>query len=541
MLTRLWTPLVAALFLGSSAVAQTPQVVGAPVEVRLRSINDLLGKVDYIAGLIGQQQLFRGFTQQIPIDPQQGLFGLDTRRPIGLYGDFSLKAEDGAFIALVPVANFETLIGFLQTQAGLQIERKGNGIMAVQLPPGGPVDTLYARLADGYLYVTNQESQLDAKKLITAKNFFAQNEEAVASITLRFNRIPAVVRRELLAQLDETLQQLQLEALGKTNPAERAGFILGGKSVISLTRTLIEEVREVHLKLFVDEKRDYISLDMIVVPNPNSTAARNFASLGQKSSQAYGITNVKGAVLRGNVHFALTDEMRKMWDDLIDGITADLYGNIPAEDKPLVEGIVRDFLPTLKAGVADAALTMTAPNARGHYTLLGAVSIKEGKKLNAAIAEVVKLYERNTGDKLAAKWNLAQVGKFTLHQIDRILPQEAETYFGSRSLWLAISDDVLVFSIGPDSSVLRSTLNNGPAQSPVLSLDISLVGLARLANENVTPQQVNAVATQVFGRGGPVGKDMLRLNVQGGQNLALRLSVQGGGIRFLAALISGGP
>jgi len=284
MLARLWLPLVGTLLLGTSAAAQqTTQAPSAPVEIRLRSINDLLGKADYLAGLIGQQQTFRAFTQQIPLDPQTGLLGVDTRRPIGIYGDLSFDVQEGAAVILLPVAHFETLAGFLQTQLELQIERKANGILVVQLPPGGPVETLYARLADGYLYVTNRESQLEARNLITAKNFFARNDEAVASLTFRFDRIPAVARRELLAQLDEALRQLQAEALENTNPAERAGFTLGGKSVISLSRTLIEEVRELHLKLIVDEKRDFVSLDMIVVPNPNSAVAQNFASLGQKN------------------------------------------------------------------------------------------------------------------------------------------------------------------------------------------------------------------------------------------------------------------
>ena len=541
MLTRLWVPLAATLILGSSAYAQAPRVTTAPAEIRLRSINDLLGKADYIAGLIGQQQVFRGFVQQIPIDPRQGLFGLDTRRPIGLYGDISLDVEQGAGVLLLPIANLETLIGFLQAQTGLQIEQKGNGIMSIPLPPGGPVEALYARFADGYLYVANHESDLDAKKLIPAKNFFAQDDGAVASVVIRPDRIPVVMRRELLAQLDEALHQLQQEALTKTNFAERASFTLGGKSVISLSRTLIEDVKELHLKLFVDEKRDYISLDLTVVPQPNSPVAKNFASLGQRTSLAYGLTNVKGAVLRGNINLALTDDMRKMWDDLVDSIMTQALKEAPPEDRAVTEKIFQGLLPTLRAAVADAAITMTAPNARGHYTVLGAISVKEGKKVEASIREIVKLYGRDTGDTQSAKLDFAKVGNFALHQIDRILTPEAETYLGSRSLWLATSEDMLVFSVGPDASLLRNALSNRPTKSPALSLDVSLVGLARLADKNVTPQQVNTVAAQVFGTGGPVGKDVLRLEVAGGQNLTVRLSVQGGGIRFLAALTSGNP
>jgi|GEM_PF-1974752 len=552
MLARLWLPLVGTLLLGSSAVAQqatqapttaqqATQAPTAPVEIRLRSINDLLGKADYLAGLIGQQQTFRALIQQIPLDPQKGLFGVDTRRPIGIYGDISLNVEEGAAVFLLPIAHFESLAGFLQNQAGLQIEKKSNGNMTVQLPPGGPVETLYARLADGYLYVTNRESQLEARNLITAKNFFAQNDEAVASITLRLNRIPAVVRRDLLAQLDQSLRELQDQALEKTNPFERAGFTFGGKSTVNLMRALIEEVRELHLRLLVDERQDFLSLDVIVVPNTNSVAARNFASLGQKTSLAYGVTNVKSAVLRGNVHFSLTEDTLKMWNEWMDSFAQELIDNAPAEDKVVAENVVRSLLPTLKAGVADAAISMTAPNARGHYTVLAAVGIKEGKKVNAAIAELAKLYVRDSGDKQAVKWNFAEVGRFTLHQVDRILPPEVQPYLGSRSLWLAVSDDLLVLSAGPDASVLRNALTLKPAPAPALSLDVSLVGLARLANENVTPQQVNAVVSQIFGRGGPVGKDMLRLSVQGGQNLTMRLSVQGGGIRFLAALTGVGP
>ncbi|MCS7271529.1 MAG: hypothetical protein NZ703_10620, partial [Gemmataceae bacterium] len=506
MQTRLWTaPVFAVLVTSAPLLAQAPKVDSFPVEVRLRSINDLLSKADYIAGLIGQQETFRGLLQQIPIDSQQGLLGIDPRRPFGLYGDISLDAVEGAGVLMIPIANLDTLLGFLQAQVGIMVEKKANGTLVVPLPPGSPVESLYARLQGGYLYVAASEDQLDAKRLITAKDFFAKDDGAVLALTLRPERIPTVVRRELLAQLEENLRRLQESAETKTNPAERAGFLLGGKGSVALMRALIEEVRELHLKLFVNEKQNDISVELSVIPQPQGVLAKNLTSLELRTSRAYGITAIPNAVVRGNMNFALTDETRKLWDDLVNSIVEQIKEEAPKKDREVAEKAIETLVPTLKAGMVDVAAAVTAPNARGHYTVVAAIRVKDGQKIDAAFRDIVRLYERDTGDTQSVKIAVSRVGNFTIHQINDALPPEAGAYLGSRTIWIAFSDDLVAISVGPDNSVLRNSLTNKEIKAPVLSLDASLVGLARLVDENASPQRITRLINNTFGPVGSTG------------------------------------
>lgn len=543
MQTYRWCLPAALLLLSPPLYAQQPRQDAFPLEVRLRSINDLLAKADYIAALFGQQQTFRGFLQQVPIDQQRGsLLGIDVRRPFGLYGDFSLDvADEGMGVAMVPVADADTLLGFLQNQLGLQLQKKPDGIFVVSLPPGGPIENLFARFHDGYVYIGVRETDLDVKKLVPAKTFFAKDDGALLSLTVRPDRIPTVKRLELLAKLQEQLEKLQEDAQTRDNPVNRAGFLLGGKLVIVPMRVILKEVKELRVSLYVNEKQDYLSLDVTVVPQANAPIAKSFASLGQRTSRAYGITEVRNAVVRGNINLAIADELRPAWDEFVRALVEDLQREARRSGDPHGEKLIQAVVPTLQAGTLDAAMTMTVPNARGHYSALVAIGVKEGKKLDAAFREFVKERPNTPTSGGSVKVDVARVGSFVVHQIENSVPEETAKYLGSRHVWLAISDDLVVLGTGPDMNLLRSSLSNPTGKAPVASLNMSLVGLARLVDESVTPEQINRVVARVFGATGPLGKDMLRLEMTGGQELKLRLSVQGGGIRFLAALAKFGP
>ena len=56
------------------------------VEVRLKSINEILGYGGYVGELVGQQEQFeQGTNLAKAFTNAKGLFGFDPKRPLGLY------------------------------------------------------------------------------------------------------------------------------------------------------------------------------------------------------------------------------------------------------------------------------------------------------------------------------------------------------------------------------------------------------------------------------------------------------------------------
>ncbi len=535
IMCRRWLPpLFAAAMMASLSYAQPPQPQPV-IELRVQSINELLSKADYLAGLVGQQDAVRGVLQQIPIDPKSGLFGIDPTRPIGVYGDISLDLESGTGVALIPVADINALLGALQAFAGIQAERKGNGIIVVPLPPGGPIDTLYGRVQDGYLYLAGKEADLNPKSLIRPQNFFVKDNAAI-SLSVYPERIPSIIRREILAKAKEQVEEAKLVKDPKR--LEDQAYLLGAKLGLDTLRLVLEDVRQIDVKLVVNDKQDHIALEAHVVPRPNSGLAKNIQSLEQKMSQSAGITMSKNAVIRGHVSFALTDDYNKKIQELIDAAIKDALMNAPAEEREVARAVLSVLASIARSGQIDAGFSLSGPDSRGRHTALVALRAPDQRKIQEAFDTLVQKYIQETGNKQAVQSNYAQVGGFRLHRIDQIPDEEFSRFFGSRSVWVAISDKMIVVSMGPDDTALKRALSAPAVTVPPFSVEISMVGVARM-DAIIEPQKAQplaAIVRQIFGPAGPAGRDTLRLELSGGDRLILRGRIDGKAISLIAAM-----
>src|SRR5262249_36740488 len=83
--------------------------------VRLQPIDELLANVRYLAGQINQEDLAKqmeGFIKSMA--GPNGLEGIDTKRPIALYGNFGPNGFDSTAVLLVPVADEKAVLDLLQ-------------------------------------------------------------------------------------------------------------------------------------------------------------------------------------------------------------------------------------------------------------------------------------------------------------------------------------------------------------------------------------------------------------------------------------------
>src|SRR5436309_2751560 len=101
--------------------------------VRIRSLDGLLGDIKYVATLAGrgeEAKQLEGLIQS-RMGPK-GLEGIDTKRPLGLYGKLDESLLESAAIALVPISDQKAFLGLLEG-FNLKAKAEEEGIYSITL------------------------------------------------------------------------------------------------------------------------------------------------------------------------------------------------------------------------------------------------------------------------------------------------------------------------------------------------------------------------------------------------------------------------
>src|SRR5262249_17817081 len=153
----------------------------------------------YLATLAGHEQeakQFEGLLRSQVGD--NGLHGIDVKRPIGLYGNLSVSIEDSEVVLLVPVVDPKALLDQLN-QLNLKPEEGKDGGYTVTVPKISlPV---YFRFANKYLYATIRSADPIAKgRLLDPSAVLPAGQVGVASAAVNLDRIPKEIKQMVLAQ-----------------------------------------------------------------------------------------------------------------------------------------------------------------------------------------------------------------------------------------------------------------------------------------------------------------------------------------------------
>src|SRR5262245_12235565 len=135
MLSRLsrFAALAVALAIPAAALAQdkktdAKKADGPSVLVRVQSVNDLIKTVEYIGTLLPEdpaEKIKQGaeFVKSL-IDEKKGIEGIDVKHPIGLYATLTPELTTSLVVALIPVADWDTVIAALKNRVMLEIKDK---------------------------------------------------------------------------------------------------------------------------------------------------------------------------------------------------------------------------------------------------------------------------------------------------------------------------------------------------------------------------------------------------------------------------------
>jgi hypothetical protein len=535
MRIRWVAPAAAVAWLCGASAAQAPK--GPPtVEVRLRSVNDLFDKAEYVAGLAGQDEVVKqvkGIVKQWSADGK-GIEGVDPARPFGLTATLTADVIGSPILVLVPVADQDRFLAMLKDRLNLAPEKGADGTYTIPVPV---VNDLHLRFANGYVYVARSAKDLDPKTLQDPKAFFGKDDGAVGSVLVRFDTIPKELVQFVTGQLELALAEQKRKLGDNPTAGEKAAFEFVSEVVAGGIKTFVEEAKDLRAKVFVDPKADELSAELSLTAKPGTTLAKNIAALGGKTSLPAGIVGAKGSVARFSAKGGLPDDIKASLGKLVDAAGDALVADAPAEQKELARRVVRTVAPTLKAGEVDAAAALTGPDAKGRYAVVVALGVKGGKEIEALAKDLAKDFGPLLGDAAKFEFDVAKEGEFALHTITlRDLPPDLEKLLGPAKLWLATSPDVIALSVEPDGAALKAGLRAKAAPVPVLSLEVEAAKLLPVVGQDLKPDEVKAALKEAFGDGSPAGKDTVSLTVTGGDQFTVKAKVKGKAVKLLFAL-----
>ncbi|MFO0821622.1 MAG: hypothetical protein U0792_00515 [Gemmataceae bacterium] len=536
MRIRLLAAMAALFVFGGVATAQ-PAKEQPTVEVRLRSVNDLLDKAEYVTGLAGQEEVIKQVRQvlkQLSADGK-GVEGIDPKRPFGMTATLTGDVVNSPLIIMIPIADKDRFFGLLKDRLDVTPEKEKDGTFKALVPV---INDIYLRFEHDYVYVGRSSKELDPKVIPSPKAFFAKDDGSVGSVIVRFDSIPGELKTFVIGQFELGLTEQRRKNGEKESAAQKAALDWVGENATSALKSLLDDAKELQLRVFIDEKTDELSGELTLTSKSGSTLAKNISSLaGRTSLPAAIVGSGKDSVARLTAKAGLPEAVTRDLSKVVDAGIAEALKELPDEQRPIVERILKTIAPTLKAGELDVAVALNGPDTKGRHTLLAAAGVKKGKDIETLVKDLVKDFGPFLGDAVKFEFDVATIGAFKLHTITiRDLPDDLQRIFGTNKIWLATSEDHIALSIEADGAALKAGLKATPATAPMLAVDVAFAKVIPIVGKDLKPDELKALMRDAFGSGSPAGKDTLQITITGGDQLTVKGKIKGKGLRLLMTL-----
>ncbi len=510
---------------------------GVPtVAVRVKSLDGLLEDAKYIATLAGKEEEAKQLDGVIQaVAGPQGLAGtgLDTKRPIGLYGMVTPAGVDSYVVLLIPVADEKAFVEKVKALVGgfgVKIDKGNDDVYTVTIP-NSPVEGYFA-VADRYAYITarDKEPLAPARRLAPAK-LFTDDANALAAVTVRIDQIPDMIKQIALGQMEVQMAAAKDRKEPNETPAQAKFKSETVDYVAQQIKTLFSDGQAFDARLTIDRKTDDFAFQVSLTGKPGSALANDIAALGQRASR-FGVTG--DLAFRFGLNLAVPPALRDSFAAVMDeGIAKGIEKEQDAGKKELLRKAFTAFGPTLKAGRLDVFAGLQGPDSQKHYTLVGGVRLQDSQKIERMIKEDVipQMPEKERG---RIKLDAEKVGGVSAHRVDvsKDMDAQGRKMFGENaSMLVAFPKEAAVFALGADpAAALRAVAESREGRSaPPFVIEASI---ARVAPLDKDKGEVAAKAAQeVFGAN-PRGADQVRVSLEGGPALRLRASFKGKIITF---------
>jgi hypothetical protein len=497
------------------------------VEVRLRGINDLLDRVEYLSKLVDQEDAGNQLAQTVQsfADDKKGIEGIDPARPVGLYATVAPDLLGSQAVAILPIADEDTFLGLLEGKLSLSPKKQDDGTYSLSVP-GVPLPVFF-RFAERSCYVTVAgPAALAPKALVSPKAFFADADPAVLAVRLRLDTLPADLRTMAVAQMELKLADAKAETVGESaGQTALKGWVLD--RLAEAAAAVLTDGKELRVRLLADPKADDLGFEVSLTGTPGSTLASTIAGLGGKTTTA--AVPAADAVATLGLSAAVGPKAAASLAPVVDALIADAVKQAKGAEKIGVKLVLDALAPTLKRGLIDFNAAVL-PADGNKLRVLAAVAVAEGKKIEETAKVLLPVIPEKD---VKAAFDQGTAGGLTLHTLT-VGGAKFAAPFGTDRVWLATGDKKLVVGVEPGGDGVKTVAVAEPRPTPVFAAEVSVARLLALTPDALPAAAGMKLVTTVFGDAGPAGNDTASVRLEGGDGLRLRLTVRGKALHLAA-------
>jgi hypothetical protein len=500
--------------------------------VRIRSFDSILADAGYLAALVGKEDEAKmGIELLKERTGNKGLDGLDTKKPMGGYVFAGENGTDSYGAFMLPVKDEKTLLSILENN-GIKVEKGKDGLYSIKdsrikIP-------IFFRFENGYAYIAPlSELGIAKNKLLKPADVLPESETALAAAVIRLDQIPDGIKEVGLGQLGLRLADIREQHAEKGTPAQRELIDKTSREANAQLKSIVNEGRELTIRLDVDQKKNDLGLSVSFDAKPDTKLASDIADLAKRRSLFAALAG-KDSALSFLLSYALPERLQKALGPVVDeGIKTVLEQAQDDAHKQIAEKLLKVLAPSIKAGEIDAAMDLRGPSANKHYTLVGAIKLKNGEEVEKTLKEIITGLPEQVRDMV--KFDADKAGGTPIHKVDfeHFMDDNARTIFGNGSLYVALRSNALYWSGGENGlEAMKGALSAQPGTAGVMKLNLSLAHLAPL----MAKEQPGApkAAADAFGKN--QSQDKIQFTVSGGSALKAEIHIKAAVLKFFAAI-----
>jgi hypothetical protein len=543
------------LLIAALSLAGTP--AQAQVEVfTIKSVDAALADLRYLARCAGQSPKFVDDSLQTLIGGK-GLKGVDTRAPLGLYGD-----DPATLVFFIPITDAKQFLELLK-QSGVKVApTRLKEVYDVTVLPFG---SARLRFAHQYAFISADQNFLKAELLNPRLLVPEDRKDSLVTYTHRVDRLGSAQRKQIYESLEEAFKASK-EFLPRESYSQYLARLVQTKKQKDFMRSVFDEIREFSAHLQIDQKQHLLVLEAALVPQPKTRLVERLRSLATVKSSFHRLGEGGGLRLTG--HLPLAEEFP------LDGsgiaLEELMWCALPS-DRARLRRIGKVLEPILTPDRLDCGAALYPD---GHF--VAGLTIRDGRKTEHQVRDLVK--DLSTADKseFSLKWNHSRVGNARLHRLTVATDPESHVaeplkgpvgpafaFVGQgplpllsvlhvkaeprRALYFCLREEVLLVSSNP--KLIQQALDDlgkPPLEGPTFRLELTGHAIAWLSRElgpileadKDTAKIAKPVVAALEKGWHKLDRDKvhLRLSLRGGATLRLRLELSTDLLQIVPAL-----
>ena len=495
------------------------------IQIQIRSLESLMASLQEFQRSAGQKEFDRQMELMKALSINE-FAGVDAKKPLALYANIAPDLVSSTGAIMVPVKDEKAVLNQVQKLTNLEPQKEG--ALYVYRPQSLPFP-IFVRFADGYAYVTIQDSKsLDDGSRIRPDKIFAKPLESMMGFRLQVDRIPEQLRRQSLIDFRGGLEDGTNLPLPNETALQRTGRETVAKIMLEAAQIIIRDAREFAVYLDLNSKGQDVSLDLRLGAKPGSQMAAAFARMPQHRSPFQGWIRSDSAF-----HILVSSGYSEAVRKLV-GLAADSqFTSIPPDGEPERADRLRAGAQAFSgADSLEFALDLRGPGPGGTYTLLGACTVKPNAKYESQVEDIWKAIPPHQRTRL--KLSSSPFGRWKLYEIADVdgTDDALRSVFGKAPMGIAMSKETVIYSNGDEKlQALKAAAQTAPEPAPIIRVGLNAARLAPLFKNwfpNAEPAQ-KAFSKPDDGRA--------QLTITGGNELKIRLEVKWALLNFVSKLV----